>query len=186
MCDDITLTGHFNVWAALLLTELAFQRPLLIWTLCIQQCIKMKIRTTSYAKTIYKRWARGAIFPTCCNSRSVIPQASPPRLLYIRLPVKGCPWNKAAGVRRSAQSAGMECSFLVQGSASGAKEAQRSFETIHTCPTILLPTTLHFHLAQPAFFVGSSFGSGLRARKTHHQMAGADSLSHSDLRMNCN
>lgn len=51
--------------------------------------------------------------------------------------------TKLPGVRRSEHSSRMECSFPVEGPASGARGAQRPPTRT---PCMSLPTSLHFHL----------------------------------------
>lgn len=103
--------------------------------------LMLRVGNVHVTERNYECGGQRSSFPACSNSRGVLLQAqpAPPLFLCLSLLVESCPWNKAAGVRRSRHSIGMECSFLVQGPVSRAGGAQRSFETTDTCSIYFTP-----------------------------------------------
>lgn len=90
------------------------------------QCSYLMLNVGNVHVTVrnYELWGQGSSFPACSNSRGV--KLSEPTATALQ----PCCLSKAAGVRGSQHSIGMECSFLVQGQVS--RGVQRSFETTDT------------------------------------------------------
>lgn len=92
------------------------------------QCSYLMLSVGNVHVTVrnYEYGVRGVVFRHVQRAEACFFKLGEPAAVALHL----CCLSKAAGVRRSQHSIGMECSFLVQGPVS--RGAQRSFETTDT------------------------------------------------------
>lgn len=92
------------------------------------QCTYLMLSVGNVHVTVrnYEYGVRGVVFRHVQRAEACFFKLEEPAAIALHL----CCLSKAAGVRRSQHSIGMECSFLVQGPVS--RGAQRSFETTDT------------------------------------------------------